>query len=143
MSAEENKAILRRFYEEVFNQKNLAALDEATAPTFVDHDPDNPTHDLAGARQYFTMLLAAFPNLQVTVEDMVAESDRVAVRVTASGTHQAAFMGIAPSGKQVTISGIDIMQMAGGKVTEHWSQYDALGMMQQLGVIPTPGQSGQ
>src|SRR3712207_3070051 len=72
MSVAENKALMRRLYEEVFNQKNLAALDAATAPTFVDHDPDNPTHDLPGARQFFSALFAAFPDLQVTVEDVIA-----------------------------------------------------------------------
>lgn len=139
MSAGENKAVVRQLYEDLFNQKNLAALDGVTAPNFVDHDPDNPTADLAGARQYFRMMFAAFPDLRVTVEDMIAEGDTVVARVTVSGTHQGEFLGIPPGGKQVTITGIDILRLADGKLVEHWGQFDSLGMMQQLGVIPTPG----
>lgn len=140
MSAGEVKAVVRQLYEDLFNQKNLAVLDAVTAPNFVDHDPDNPSGDLAGARQYFTMMFAAFPDLRVTVEDMIAENDTVVARVTVGGTHQGEFIGIPPSGKQVTITGIDILRFANGRLTEHWGQFDSLGMMQQLGVIPAPGQ---
>lgn len=85
------------------------------------------------------MIRAAFPDLHVTVEDMVAEGDKVVARVTMSGTHKGEFMGIAPTGKQITVGIIEILRIAGGKVVEHWNVVDSLGMMQQLGAVPAPG----
>ena len=84
------------------------------------------------------MLRAGFPDLHVTVEDIIAEGDKVVGRTTIRGSHTGEFMGMAPTGKQFTIQAIDVMRFAGGKVVEHWGNQDDLGMMQQLGVIPTP-----
>jgi len=140
MSTEENKAVVRRFYEEVVNQKKRAALDEVFDPNLVDHfAPPGTPGGLEGARQTFDMFLTAFPDLHFTVEDLIAEGDGVAARVTMSGTQHGAFMGVPPTGKHVTMTGIDINRFVGGKSVEHWVEMDALGMMQQLGVIPPPG----
>jgi predicted ester cyclase len=87
------------------------------------------------------MFLTAFPDLHFTVEDMIAEGDKVVARITMSGTQQGAFMGIPPTGKHVAFTAIDINRIAGGKSVEHWWEMDALGLMQQLGVVPAPGQT--
>jgi len=140
MSIEENKALMRRFYEEI-SKGNLAVVDELTAVDFVDHSPFVP--GLAPGRQgtleLFTMIRAAFPDLRITAEDMVAEGDKVVCRGTFSGTHKGEFTGIAPTGKQITVGIIEILRIAGGKMVEHWNVVDSLGMMQQLGAVPAPG----
>jgi predicted ester cyclase len=141
MSTEANKTSVRRFYDEVFNQKNRAAIDEFIDPNQVDHAaPPGTPGGLAGAKQTIGMYLTAFPDLHFTVEDMIAEGDKLVARLTVRGTQQGAFMGIPPTGKHVTVTAIDISRMAGGKSVEHWIEMDTLGMMQQLGVIPAPGQ---
>ncbi len=140
MSAEENKAIARRGYEAI-NQKNLDALEELAASDIIDHDPaPGQAPGLEGVKQSFDELLTAFPDVQMSIEDMIAEGDKVVARVSVSGTHQGEFMGIDPTGNRVTITGIDILRIAEGKIVEHWGNFDDLGMMQQLGVISEPQQ---
>ncbi len=142
MSTEDNKAAVRRFYEEVINKKNLAAIDEFIDPHGIDHAlPPGMPGGIEGSKQFIGMYLTAFPDLHFTVEDMIAEGDRVVSRLTTRGTHKGALMGIPPTGKQVTITGIDINRIVGGKSVEHWLEMDTMGMMQQLGVIPAPGQA--
>jgi len=139
----ENKTIARRFYEEVWSKGNLAVLDELVASNFVDHNPlPGLAPDLEGFKQVFTMFRTAFPDLHMTVEDMIAEGDMVVSRVKVRGTHKGDLMGIAPTGKQVTLEAIDITRIAGGKMVERWGIIDMLGMMQQLGAVPLPGQPG-
>ena len=140
MSTEDNKAVVRRFYEEVMNQKKRAVLDEVFDLNVVDHfAPPGTPGGLEGARQTLGMFLSAFPDLHFTVEDLVAEGDKVVARATLSGTQQGTFMGIPATGRHVTITGIDINRFEGGKSVEHWVEMDTLGLMQQLGVIPPPG----
>ena len=140
MLTEANKASVRRFYDEAFNKKNRAAIDEFIDPNQVDHAaPPGTPGGLAGAKQTIGMYLTAFPDLHFTVEDMIADGDKLVARLTVRGTQQGAFMGIPPTGKHVTVTAIDISRMAGGKSVEHWIEMDTLGMMQQLGVIPAPG----
>jgi predicted ester cyclase len=142
MSTEVNKASVRRFYDEVFNKKNRAVIDEFIAPNHVDHAaPPGMPAGLAGAKQLLGMYLTAFPDFHLTVEDMIAEGDRVVARFTMRGTQQGVFMDIPPTGKQVTVTAIDINRIAGGKSIEHWLEMDTLGLLQQLGVVPTPGQA--
>jgi len=142
MSTEDNKALMRRFYEEVFNKKNLAAIDDFIDPNQVDHSaPPGVAGGLEGTKQLIGMDLTAFPDLHFTVEDMIAEGDKVVARLTARGTHKGAYMGIPPTGKQATSPAIDIVRIAGGKSVEHWLEMDTLGLLQQLGVIPAPGQT--
>jgi len=140
-STEVNKASMRRFYDEVFNKKNRAAIDEFINPTQVDHAaPPGTPGGLEGAKHTVTMYLTAFPDLHFTVEDFIAEGDKVVARLTVRGTQQGIFMGIPPTGKHATVTAIDINRMADGKSVEHWLNMDTLGLLQQLGVIPAPGQ---
>jgi steroid delta-isomerase-like uncharacterized protein len=138
--SEENKSLVRRSFEEVFNQANLDAVEEIFAP---DHDPTSPEEicGTEGMRQYVSMYRTAFPDLQQTIEDQFAEGEKVATRLTGRGTHQGDLMGIPPTGNRVEAPGIVINRISGGKIAESWANYDAMGMMQQLGVIPPPEQS--
>jgi steroid delta-isomerase-like uncharacterized protein len=135
MSAEQNKAILRQAYDAI-NRNDLDALDELVASDITDHDPaPGQGPGLEGVKGYFSSLHAAFPDVHMDVEDMIAEGDKVVAQVSVSGTHQGEFVGIAPTGNRVTITGIDILRITDGKVVEHWGRFDDLGMMQQLGVM--------
>ena len=138
--SEENKAVVRRFHDEVLNKGNLALIDELCSHDLVDHTaPPGLPPGVEGAKRTLGIYLAAFPDLHVTMEDMIAEGDRVVVRWTASGTHKGDLMGIAPTGRRVTVTGIAIDRIAGGKTVEHWEVFDQMGLMQQLGVIPAQG----
>ncbi len=136
--SEENKALARRSIEEIWNKGNLAAADELVAPNHVTHDPaiPNPGRGPEATKQQASMYRTAFPDLQVTIDELIAEGDTVVTRWTVRGTHKGDLMGIAPTGKQVTITGINISRIAGGKAQEDWSNWDTIGMMQQLGVVP-------
>lgn len=140
MSAEENKAVTRRFLEEIFTAGNLALVEELFAPDYVLHDPSVPqeVRGPEGMKQYVAMYRAAYPDTRFTIEDQIAEGDEVVTRWVGRGTHQGELMGIAPTGRVVTVTGIEIDRIAGGKIEETWVSYDALGMMQQLGVVPSP-----
>lgn len=137
----ENKNIGRRFIEEGFNRGNLAAADEIIAANFTNHDPGTPELPSGpdGYKQLVSTYRAAYPDLHLTVDDVLAEGDKVVVRWTARGTNNGELMGMPPTGKQVTTTGISILAIAGGKVTEQRVNWDTLGMLQQLGVVPTPG----
>ena len=142
MSVEENRAIVRRFVEEVQSGGNIDAIDELCSPEFINHTaPPGVPSNCEGIKQVMAMFRQAFPDSYFTVEDMVAEGDKVATRKTFRGTHQGEFMGIPPSGQQVSIGLIDIVRISHGKVVEHWAIGDNLGMMQQLGVIGGSRQS--
>jgi steroid delta-isomerase-like uncharacterized protein len=138
----DNKAIARRFMEDGFNTGNLAAAEEFIAANFRNHDPGTPPLPPGpeGYRQLIGLYRTAYPDLHMTADDMVGEGDKVVVRWTARGTNTGKLGEIPPSGKQVTVSGISILAIAGGKVTDQWANWDTLGMLQQLGVIPAPGQ---
>ena len=141
MSAD-NKSLHRRFVEEVFNQGNLAAVDELVAPDIIDHNAfPGLTPGSEGVKQIASILRAAFPDIHYTLEDEIAEGDKAVVRDTMRGTHRGEFMGIAPTGKQVTVGGMDITRWSNGKIVEHWAQFDTLGLLQQLGVVPPAGQA--
>jgi steroid delta-isomerase-like uncharacterized protein len=143
MSTEENKAMSRRSFEEAWNKGNLAVIDEVVAANYVGHDPAVPNlRGPAGMKQLIMMYRTAFPNIQFTIEDQAAEGDKVVTRWTARGSHQAELMGIAPTNKQATVTGIGIDRFVNGKIEESWSNWDTLGLLQQLGVVPTPGEDG-
>lgn len=129
MSAEENKVLARRVIEEMFNKEPLDVADELLAPDYVDHDP--------GFKEYVGMYRSAFSDIHIEIEDQIAEEDRVATRWTGTGTHDGDLMGIAPTGKQVTVAGMEMVRVSGGKLAEGWENYDMMDMMQQLGVIPS------
>jgi len=143
MSTEENKAAVRRFWESV-NAHNLAVWDEFLAPHFLNHDPNFPTPhaDLQTSKQMVGVLLAAFPDLHSSEEDMIAEGDKVVVRRTFHATHQGEFLGIAPTGREVTYTGTFTARLTGGKIEEQWVNADNLSLLQQLGVVPSSGQAG-
>jgi steroid delta-isomerase-like uncharacterized protein len=138
MSAEENMRIVRRIYEQVFDRHNLEVVDELYAANFVYHSPGNPDFDREGLKGAFATYLAAFPDVRMTIEDMFAAGDRVAVRFTCYGTHQGQFMGVPPSGKQVTMTAILIHRLANGKMVEDWEWSDQLGVLRQLGLVSLP-----
>jgi steroid delta-isomerase-like uncharacterized protein len=139
MSTEDNKALARRYIEEVFNQKNLTLVDELNSPDFVFHNASTTIQGREPYKAYLSMILTAYPDLHMTIEDMIAEGDILAERVTIRGTHKGDFMGIPPTGKQMTITAIYIGRFANGKGVEVWANTDDLGAMQQLGVIPPMG----
>jgi predicted ester cyclase len=143
MSTEENKALVRRFLERV-DTGDAGSVDAFIAPAYTDHNPP-PFPDLApgiaGARQAFAIALSAFTDFHHTVEDQVAEGDTVVSRITGTGTHTGEFLGVPPTGKRVTMTGLTIHRIADGKLIEHWAQIDALGLLQQLGAIPAPEQA--
>lgn len=142
MSPEDNKALVRRFVDEVQSKGNTDLIDEICSPEFVNHSaPPGLPADLEGIKILTTMFKGAFPDSYFTVEDMIAEGDKVVTRKTFHGTHEGEFMGIPPSGRPVNVSLIDVVRISDGRVVEHWSVGDNLGMMQQLGVIPKPGEN--
>jgi steroid delta-isomerase-like uncharacterized protein len=135
----ENKTLVRRYVEEVLNKRNLALIDELFAPTFIDHDASMPeAKGAAGVKRLAAMVHDSFSDLHFTVEDMVAEGDKVVYRYSVRGTHKGSFMGIAPTGEQFAVTGIHIYRVADGKLQEEWENWDMLGLMRQLGVIPQP-----
>jgi steroid delta-isomerase-like uncharacterized protein len=139
MSAE-NKAIVRRLFEEGFNEGKLELLDELVAPNFVNRSPQPglpPTRE--GWKQSAAGMRAAFPDMHVHIDDEIAEGDRVVNRFTAHGTQKGEMMGIPATGKEVSVTGISIHRLAGGKIVERWEEWDAMSMMVQLGAIPPPG----
>ena len=142
--SDQNKALMRRGIEEVWNRGNFAVVGELIASDFVAHAslPIGEIHGPEGVARYFTTLREAFPDLHFTIEDQIAEADRAVTRWTARGTHRGAFRGLPPSGRQVRVTGITINRVAGGKVVEGWMNLDELGLLQQLGVKPGPGQAG-
>jgi len=140
MVVEENKAKVRRLVEQLVNKGDLAVVDEIFASTFVNHSPaTGTTPDRQGIKQYITTVRSAFPDYHNVIEDLIAEGDRVAVRVICRGTHRAEFMGIAPTGKTVEFSAVSIFRFAGGKVVERWNNTDNLSLLQQLGMVPKSG----
>jgi steroid delta-isomerase-like uncharacterized protein len=137
MSTEENKALARRVIEQMFNEGNLDVADELLALDYVDHDPSLPedVHGPEGFKQYVGMYRAAFPDLHVQIEDQLAEGDRVATRWTGTGTHDGELAGIVPTGKRVTVPGMEIVRIANGRLVEGWEGYDSGTLMRQLGVM--------
>ncbi len=145
MATEENKAIVRSYLVDALaeiRRGNLAATDEFLTGDAAFYDPGQPPSvGTEAQRERSAMLLGAFPDAEFATEDMIAEGDKVAARWTFRGTHQGDFAGIPPTGKQVTMPGIDIMRIKDSRIAELWGHEDMLGMLQQLGVAPTPGQS--
>jgi len=145
--SEENKALVRREIEELFNHTgDLDVAEEVYAPDFVGHDPTMPEdlHGVEAARQFAAGMRSAFPDLTCTIEDQIAEGEKVVTRWSASGTHQGETEELGPpTHNRMEITGISIERISEGKVVESWDNYDAMGMMQQLGHIPSPEQQAQ
>ena len=142
MSTEDNKALVNRYFNAAWNQGNPAVIDDLFAANFHHHNPGVPNGgSREGFKQFNSVFRSAFPDLRITQDDVIAEGDKVVTRFTAHGTHQGELQGIAPTGKPVTVTGIETMRVSGGKIVEGWVEFDQLGMLQQLGVIPAPGQT--
>jgi steroid delta-isomerase-like uncharacterized protein len=140
MSIEANKAIVRRFYEEVFNQRNVDSIYELVQAEFVNHDPTPvASRDPESMKQFIKTLTQAFPDHHHAIEDLIAEGDKVVMRCTLTATHQGQFPGfleMPPTGKAICQRQIHILRVQEGNLAEHWVVRDDLTMMQQLGVIP-------
>ena len=145
MSIVENKAIVRRFLEGIFSQGNPDVVDELADPDFVVHDPSSEAGqvDAEGVKESIAWSHSAFPDLRVTIEDQVAEGDKVATRWRVRGTHQGEMMGVSATGKQVAFTGTQTDYISGGKIVESWSNWDTLGMLHRIGAVPaTERQAG-
>lgn len=133
------KAVIRRFVEEVQNDKDEDAFDELNDPSFVNHSsPPGVPADRAGSKAYLFGFLHAFPDSTWTIDDMIAEGDQVVTKKTLRGTHTAPLGDLPPTGRPVTLQFVDIMRVRDGRIVEHWLSMDQLSFMQQLGVIPAP-----
>jgi len=140
--SEENKATVRRLLEEGFSQGHTEVVDEVLNPNFVCYDPNSESGEIRGSEtikgeiEYFRN---AVPDLTYTIEEQIAEGDKVVTRYTVSGTHQGEFFGIGATGERITMSGIMIDRLEDGKMVEEWPEYDLLGVIRQLGAVPAPG----
>ena len=133
-----NKALAKRLVEEAFNGGRLEVVDELIARDFVGHDPVLP-EEMRGPQALKDVIggyRAAFPDIRITIEDQIADADRVVTRWRATGTHHGELFGIAPTGKQATVEGITIDRIVDGRIAESWDNWDTLGLMQQLGAVP-------
>jgi steroid delta-isomerase-like uncharacterized protein len=142
MSTKDPKALMRRWFEEANKGKAaaLAVIDEIGATSYVfHHATSEDIRGLKDFKQYMSMVYDAFPDNHMTIDDMFVEGDKVATRYTFTGTHKGKYRGIPATNKKVSVSMIEIGRTSGGKFVEGWQRFDTLGMMQQLGVIPTPG----
>lgn len=137
------KAIARKVFEEVQNRGNSVLVDELVTADYVGHTPVLEIHGPAGAKQFDAVLKQGFPDYHVTVEAQIAEGDLVATRWTGRGTHLGPFRGIPASGKRMTISGMTFFRIADGKLVEGWTNIDLLGLLQQIGAVPSPEQRSQ
>ena len=136
--SEHNKAIVRRLFAELWNNGNLSVADEVFAPHYAHYDPSTPDFGRGpgSEKKRAALYRTAFPDLHLTIEDVIAEGETVMTRWSCRGTHKGDLNGIAPTGKHVTISGVTVARVSNGKIVEGYVNWDALGLMQQLGVVP-------
>ncbi|HSP76021.1 MAG TPA: ester cyclase [Cryobacterium sp.] len=145
MSADENKALLRRAWDEVYGQGRLDSIEEFIADDVIAHEPDADVRGVEEFKRYLATFLAAFPDTSVTIEDVVAEGDKVVSRYTVRGTHTGSSDEYGPpTGRPMVMEGITVYRFSGGKLAEMWDRYDTLAVMQQLGLMseaeqPSPG----
>ncbi len=138
MSAEANKTLVRRWFEEFCNRQNLDILDDLYAPSWGGHFPGSgDLHGAEGHKPLGRMFHVAFPDARYTVDDIMAEDDRVLARYTMRATHQGEMLGVPPTGRQVIVTGMNQYRIADGKIVEQWAQFDTFGLMRQLGVMPS------
>jgi steroid delta-isomerase-like uncharacterized protein len=142
MSAE-NKTLTRRWFKELWSKGNLAVADEIVAANYTNNDPAAPMpgEGREGLKKHVMMYRTAFPDLQIPIDDITADANKVTVRWTASGTHKGELMGIAPTGKTMSVAGISILRIANGRIAEQWVTWDTLGMLRGIGAVPPLGQT--
>ena len=140
--SEHNKAIVRRLFAELWNTGNLSMADQIFALTYEHHDPSTPDFGRGpdSEKKRASLYRNAFPDMHLTIEDVIAEGETVMTRWSCQGTHKGDLNGIAPTGKRITITGVTIARVSAGKIVEGFVNWDALGLMQQLGVVPAPAQ---
>lgn len=144
MTPEEIKRLVRRDPEEIWTEGNVEAIEDLFAPDFVLHDPTSPG-EIRGREAYretVETFREAFPDAEYTVEDVLAEGEMAALRYTARATHRGTFMGFEATGEQVTVSGMEMYRVRDGEIVELWTSYDALGLLQQLGVVASVNELG-
>ena len=135
--SEDRKALVRRSWEEAYNDKNLDTLEEVYAPDFVWHEPDQEIRGYEQGKQFASNFFEAFPDLSISVDDVLAEGDQVVSRYTIRGTHQGETEDFGPpTGRQMVLEGITIHRFEGDKIVETWERYDNLSVLQQLGLVP-------
>lgn len=141
---QDNKDVVRRWFTEVLEGGKFDTADEVIAPDFIAHDPSMPeAKGPEGMKHRARLLRTAFPDLKYTLGDLVAEGDKVATHWAFHGTHKGTFRGIAPTGKRVAFTGTVIFRVANGKLQESWVNWDALGLLEQLGALPAAGSNTQ
>ena len=141
--SEHNKAIVRRLFAELWNNGKLSVADEILTPNYEHHDSSTPDfgHGPDSEKKRATLYRTAFPDLHLTIEDVISEGETVMTRWSCRGTHKGDLNGIAPTGKQFNISGVTVARVSNGKIAEGFVNWDALGLMQQLGVVPQLGRA--
>ena len=139
MSTEDNKTLVQQFFDQIVNQRNVAALDQFVAPNAVNHTV--PAGLPQGPSQFLSLHFTAFPDVKATVVDLLADGDKVVALVSIHATHQGAFRDISATGKSFTVMGINIFRIVNGKMVEHWGMADRIGALQQLGVVSPPAQA--
>lgn len=143
MAEQDNKALVRRYYDEVFNQRDVDLVDQLAVDDYVEHDPFPGQGDGRGdLKARVQLILDAMRPLRFEVQDVVAEGDTVVVRWVQRGTQSGSFMGIPSTGREFTIAGIDIHRLRDGRMAEHWHVVDLFALLQQLGAIPAPSAAG-
>jgi len=142
---DQNRALVRRYYEEVWNEVKSELIDELFTSDYVNHDPMHPEvpPGPAGAREIVNHYRDAFPDSRFRIEEMISEDDRVVTRWTVTGTHTGPLAGLAPTKKRVTVTGLTLSRIANGRIAETWANWDNLGLMQQLGAVPALAQAGR
>jgi steroid delta-isomerase-like uncharacterized protein len=143
MAEQDNKALVRRYYDEVFNQREVDLVDQLAVEDYAEHDPFPGQGDgRADLKARVQLILDAMNPLRFEVEDLIAEGDKVVARWVQRGTQSGSFMGIPPTGREFTIAGIDIHRLRDGRMAEHWHVVDLFALLQQLGAIPAPSAAG-
>jgi predicted ester cyclase len=140
MSVDAAKALVRRFYAELF--RDLAAAEGCIDPDYIDHNNEQAGNGPEVLRAHVAALLNTFPDFAMEIEDIIAEGDRVVTRVTGRGTHAGRWMQIEPTGSVIKVKGINIDRVSHGRITEHWGEADTVGMLVQMGVDPFAGRAG-
>jgi len=138
MSAEQNKMVIQRWFNEVINKNNMALAEELIDTNYTNHFlPPTAGKGPNAEKQIMVMFFSAFPDLEGTIDDLFAEGDKVSARIIWRGSNTGSFMGMPPTGKQVVFASNNIFRVANGKITENWPQVDMMGLMQQLGAVPS------
>jgi steroid delta-isomerase-like uncharacterized protein len=141
MATEENKTIVRRFLEEVWNREDLDILDEVIADTYIGHDPSFPTGEIGGRgalKGVLAGIRAGMPDAHVQLHDVMGEGDRTVVRMTVTGTHTGDLFGLPATGRQLSVESFLLSRLHGGRIVEEWALRDTFGLLQQAGAVPEP-----